>query len=402
VGYPPQMGRRLLRSTRGAAVLAAAGLCACAGEDRGPAGALAFPPADAPFDVRDEVVSDLAVSLRDAEFDSASRRLTWQEGEGVAVWVADVDPLTGGISPSDGRGTLVATDVLPQTIVKNGSEWIHTEGGSAVLYTRTEGSTPWVVIAEETSPGTWTSRDLVEGYAAFGSLETDRAPTFIYMDAASTTRWMRLDGSDGAMFLPDPLLYNPWLVPDTDWLVFTGTEAPSAPFQIGRHDTVTKSFEVLTACPHGCVEGSLWWSEELGDWLLSAVAWDGPDSPTTLVVYQLDGAGWSVLREIVPPAHDGLRYVVSPEVFRFGGLAYVSFQLSTANTNGADTPSEIWIAGLEPGNELMRRVSGAEPLARIDPEFIWTDERVWVYYSELVGEQRILHRCQTGLTGARY
>jgi hypothetical protein len=117
-------------------------------------------PAD-PFVPDDLVVSDPAVSLPDPEFDTVGNQVAWQDRDGLELWVADVDPVNGTLSPPDGRGTLIATNVVPISRVRNGPEWVQTATGA-----RCSTATPRQAWSASWPPATW---------AAPGSVATSRS-----------------------------------------------------------------------------------------------------------------------------------------------------------------------------------------------------------------------------------
>ncbi|MBX2797747.1 MAG: hypothetical protein KTR31_08770 [Myxococcales bacterium] len=357
-----------------------------------------------PFSVDDVVISDPDVSLKDPEFDAMTSRVTWQAPDGSAVWVGTLDPATGFFLgahvPAGAAAPAVVVDraVAPFDTVFNGPEWMRTDRGSEIVYTGAWGNVFEVTRAVEVRPQVWQPEVVLEGRGAIGSLEVgDAEPAVIYLDDDDQTAWTAADGTAGAVFLPSKIQHNPWFVPGTDWLVFT---ARSPRWQIVRHSRSSGSFEVLTDCEDGCVEGTLFWSEELGDWLLGTVRLeriDGEGMPVAYTVMQQQGSGlFETLLDVQLPERDGLSMVLSPEVFHVAGRAYVSMQLSRHAGFGVN-PSEIWIAGLEPSNPLVRRVSTDDEMVRKDPEHLVTSETAWIYYSEDVQDHRILHRCATGL-----
>jgi hypothetical protein len=219
-------------------------------------------------------------------------------------------------------------------------------------------------------------------------------PSVTYLDADNEMNWATIDGAESGVFMRGRLEYHPWFVPETRWLVFTSEGA--AGWQISRQDLTTGVVEQLTSCPYGCVDGNLWYSAVAGDWLLAVIVFDAAGYPASYEVFQDLGAGFASIKTVALPDRGALKYVLSPEVFQVDGRAYAGFQL--ADNPGFGNPSEIFVAGLEPDDELVRRVSTETPMVRDDPEFYVTDEAVWMYYEENIdGTNRLLHRCRTGL-----
>ncbi|MEZ4234794.1 MAG: hypothetical protein R3F59_01235 [Myxococcota bacterium] len=348
-------------------------------------------PPPPPFVVDDRVISQ--VSVLDPEFDDDPPRILWAEPDGSRVYVADMDPLTG---ERVGEPVIAATDVMPYDVNHNGPEWMRMPSGPALLYSSDQGATRWVTVAEETAPGTWTETRVVEGKAAFGTPDDRPVPTLSYLvGAAAVNHWTRVDASASGVFMPMRGHYRSWFVPGTDWLVFTDRDEDGLwqPYRLDLDSGVT---EPLAVCSLGCVHGNLAWSEALSDWLLVAIQLDGEDQPARLQVFRQDGGDWRVIRTIEPPERGDLRWVLSPELFSFGGQLWVAYQLSTDPTFG-NLPTEIWLVGVEPDNLVERRLSDEVPMVRKDPEYLVTPDTVWVYYSEVRGDRRFLHVCASGL-----
>ncbi len=74
--------------------------------------------------------------------------------------------------------------------------------------------------------------------------------------------------------------------------------------------------------------------------------------------------------------------------FVFDGKSYISFLVLKAIHTGHPAPekdkAEVWIASSSiRKDELLRKVSGAERIKRSDPEYLVTEDEVFVYYTEI-------------------
>ena len=90
--------------------------------------------AEGEFVPDDQIISDPSVSLVDLEVDQLNHRIAWQSLRNE-LWVADLDMDTGAITPTNGKGTLIDTNVAPLTSTLNGPEWAFGANGSMIVYT---------------------------------------------------------------------------------------------------------------------------------------------------------------------------------------------------------------------------------------------------------------------------
>ncbi len=93
------------------------------------------------FVVKDRIVTDPTVSVRDPDFDNFNYRATWftvgsennTDNSDNNLWVADIDPLTGNFVPFNGQGKLAGTTVVDGY---NGPTWGFGASGPAVYFTK--------------------------------------------------------------------------------------------------------------------------------------------------------------------------------------------------------------------------------------------------------------------------
>ena len=59
--------------------------------------------------------------------------------------------------------------------------------------------------------------------------------------------------------------------------------------------------------------------------------------------------------------------------------------------------SQVWIAAIDPADDLLRRVSDDAVGVRFDPEPYVGGVRPWLFYTGTTRSQRETHRCELGL-----
>jgi hypothetical protein len=356
-----------------------------------------------PFVPVDDLISDPADSLPDPEFDNATNRIVWEHDDGSELWVADLNPNTGAITPIDGRGELIAVDVAPMGLAKNGPEWMVSSRGSEPLFSKRVGADWLVHRASRQVGGAWATTPVAGtegGLGPIGSLDAgDPAPRVMYArtppGGGPTDLFAReIDDPATEVVAPDPLDFPRWIPGQPS---VTAVSDRGAADMVVQWDTDTQTFADLTA--DGVDHGSVFFfnAPELGgEQLFFTTNASVRDEPQELQVWRRVGGVWVANRRItMPPAYP---YVVSPEPFEFSGRSYVSYIASTEPLNSGNGRAVVYVASLIPGNDVIRRVSDDGPMIRKDPESYTGGVRPWIYYSEITATgQRLIHRCETGL-----
>lgn len=344
----------------------------------------------------DAVVSDPTDSLPDPEFDGVGHQLVWQTRTGSEVWVADIDPQTGFISPLDGRGELVDTDVLPLAAVRNGPEWVQTDQGAMALYAKDRGSGSEIVVARDQAG--WVPTYLGPGLGGIGSLDPgDPNPRIYYAQSGNPplarTRYLFDAASD--LNFGVPLWWGRW-ISGGDGLIAYADDADGVP-QVVVADPITGDIEQRTFSPTFKRSVFGWQAPEHGvEAFFTTVGPPRSQVSVAMEVYLSDGAGGWVLHDTItgPPGHP---FIVSPEPFVVGGQSYIAFLASKMPLNEHDGRSEVWVVDIDPDTQWARRVSDGSVAVIKDPEPIVFGDQAFVYYSEAVGQRRVLHRCDVGL-----
>lgn len=354
-----------------------------------------------PFVPVDTVVSDSTASLPDPEMDSGSDQIVWQTDDGARMFVADIDPTNGDIVPLNGRGTLIDTTVAPISAAKNGPEWAVGAAGSQVVYAKEVAGVYRLFHAVE-GPGGWTASMLdgsIGGRGPIGSQDPgDPTPRVVYLDEPVPGQPVLLareiDDETTDVQLPEWLQFPRWVVGER---VITGVRDVGGLGRVVRFDMDTGSYERLTwdDVDHGSV--FFFQAPELGgESLFFTTHGVQKNRPTSLWVWRLRNGAWTPIKEI--PTPPGRPYVISPEPFEWAGRSWVSFISADEPINSNNGRADVWMAGLAPGNDVIRRISADTDIVRKDPESYVGGVRPWVYYTRVFADgRRVLHRCELGL-----
>lgn len=357
-----------------------------------------------PFDtfvVHDVTVSDPAGSLPDPEVDNVGARITWQDLDGDAVWVADLDPATGAIVPPDGRGALVDTQVAPIRLGANGPEWVQTSTGAEVVYVGAGPGYPSVYRAAFDGvawhgaelPGS-TRVNLVLGSQDVG--DPDPRLTLLVREAGvEHGGWRSVDDPSTETALPVLMVDQRWAIGER--AIYGSAPDASGVRQVQRYDPATGDVTTLTTDAWSKQDVFAWAAPELGGEVVFFAGRGQRDGePTEVALYRRAGGTYEAVQVVPTPA--AFPYVVSPEVFVWAGHSYVSFVASDRPRHEDNGRAQVWIGALTPGSTLVRRVSDTTDLVRKDAETFVGGARPWVLYTILRDSgQRLIQRCELGL-----
>lgn len=354
-------------------------------------------PVDA-FVVDDVVVTSPGAEVRDPEFDPVGGRIVWQERDGAAVYVARVRGSDGAIVPADGRGAVVATDVAPMQVAKNGPEWVQTAAGAQALFLRSvQGQ--WVIHRSVEQGGVWTTSPLPGwplGTLVSGSDDVgDPFPRITWARQVGVARHRGLRGLDQQASEID--LGERWTV-----LRWVKGQATAVGLRLLGDDVEVHLVDGATGADTRVpVTGPVPWDV----WAGPSAAWGGDlllllargprAAPDELAVWRQHAGVWTLDKVILPPA--GLPFVVSPEPFEVDGVTYASFLATTVPQAEGSGPGEVWVAALDVPTPRLRRVSLTTEAVRKDPEPYTAGSAPWVYYTALTTQGPEIRRCATGL-----
>lgn len=304
---------------------------------------------------RQVVLSPPRADVQDLEIDALSHRIVWQRLSGAELWVAQLDPVAGTVSPRDLRGELVATDVSRFSRCANGPEWLEDPSGSEVLYTRTIQGRDYVVRAARGAAG-WVEHVVAVGACPItsnGVAGTDGWLSWrdVTPTGTVTQRWsntadlsMVYQASDQAL-----VLRGLRIVGGTG-LGVGNIHTPRSPAVV---DLLTG--DVVLVRPSGEPTGTTnaLVAPDFGHGVLitSSVGFDwGEDFAIDVFI---EGAtGWDLLDRIYAPTHRPNLRVVRPLVVE--GRTFVLFVAGPPA--GSNRSAQLWITAADPGDTTTRRL----------------------------------------------
>lgn len=332
---------------------------------------------------------------------------------GHTLWVGFVDPDNGYFYPPDGKGVLVDTNATTATEIGNGPEWLNSQLGSQLAYTRwTDGkprTVPNLVLGFARAGGdAWVAGPVAgsQGRVLPIGTENSNAPnplqsyqSFTLQSRTTSLFWRGV--YPGAVEQPIPVtstqagVTRRW-VPGTRDIIITVSASAVTPTartatadqppswrQVFLYHTATATMEQLTFDNVNKYWAFMWTAPEFNNEKVF-VAMVGGDR---LQIYRNlpsddGGMAWTVVKTITTPA--ATPYVSSPEPFVYKGRSWVFFSLS-ADPNGRNftQPSLIAMSGILPETDDLRLLTSAtEPMrARRDPEYFITANGPYIYYN---------------------
>lgn len=321
--------------------------------------------------------------VTDPEFDQDTSQVCWQDKAG-RLWVAPVDPVTGDIQLED--KVLLDVGLAPiadqgDAATGNGPEWIVSETGSDILYTKaiSEDPSTWEVWSASRNGTEWETQFLVTGGSPNGSTAAgDPDPKFIFRQADDQGKfdllWYDYDTGDTGLVTSERTKGARWVNDESDQLVFA--QEVDGIRQVFLYDVDLDSTTQLTFGGTDKSKPWIWEAPERDGGLVLMTLEDG-QSPQTLGIYVESGGTWTKALELRPPT--GRELIYSPEPFVYDGRSGISFVAKDELSVQAE--SEVWLAGLGPSGPVYRQVSEPTTLARNDPETFATEEGLVVYYN---------------------
>lgn len=354
-----------------------------------------------PHVVVDVLATAGVVDMPDPEFDNTEGRVVWQTSQGEEVWLAAIDPATGDVVPSDGRGELLDIDVGPISIGKNGPEWAYSDRGPQALWTRQNAFGMPSLARAVQSPGGWVVSDIPNTdfiATPIGSLDPgDTAPRTIWYSANgffTSVGWLELENPAVRDTLPFYLSKARWVEGER---MLSGHNWHNWVQQVYLWDIDAQQEYRLTDTPMDKGSTFFWRAPEYNNELVFFTTHaDAQRRPVELVLYRNLAGRWTpVLTIPMPPA---MPYVISPEPFVWQGRSYAAYISSNEPLNSDNGRAVIWLASLDVNYPLVRIISNTNVAVRKDPEsFVW-GSRPWVFYSEKpMAGVSTLRRCELGL-----
>jgi hypothetical protein len=295
-------------------------------------------------------LSDGSSDLYDLEV--SGDRVLWAEDDGSEVWVADLDVAAGTLTPPNGRGTLVATDVAPFAPFQNGPEWLGAAdpADDAVLYAKIVDG-PLHVFAAREQDGTWVAEDLGPGAAPLGA---DWSPdgggwiAYLGLDDASpnglVSAWRPLDDPGDVRSTLEPvaaLRFVPGLA-----------EIVALRLQDGLTHTVVLDLDgtvtPVSDGPDSRITSNGWLPPERpGVLRLTSSVGEVWGLETRIEIFERD-PDWRLVHTITPPPRQSRMAVVRPLVHRERSLVtFVAY---------GDAGAELWVTSAIEGTAWSRRL----------------------------------------------
>ena len=363
-------------------------------------------------------------------FGAGNARFNWVD-HNYRLWVGGIDPVTGAITPANGRGVLVDDRAVYYTEYGNGPEWVFSALGSQLVYTRYEpGWVPSDVKGEDDTHvgigfaqmvgGSWTS-GFLDGVLELNSpaptqTVTDAVPSMAFASSTSLRFfWRKLGAPPGPAIntgITTIGLSVRW-VPGTGQFVFANgaDKAPGDEVgyqQIYFYDTETGADPVQLTFDPTQKRGAFMFSapEYGGDMVFVTVA-----NRTELRVYRNlpgnDGVRrWTVVKTVVSPIA-AEPYIATPEPFTYNGKTWLFMTLSRDNSaSDVSVPTSLALTGIDPAVDNMRALTDERSPQRLrqDPEYFITSQGAYIYYSRAIpksGADKVIaegyYRVDTGL-----
>jgi hypothetical protein len=336
--------------------------------------------------------------LIDPEYDQKTFQFVWADSLGN-LWIGFLDS-AGMFQPPSGKGILVdpdAMNMIDLRVTANGPEWIQTDEGPKIVYTKFLSGRPHtpryarLALAQPLTPGSgdWINELLSPRKARMAPYASkdagDPAPRITYADSNRRHYWAEINDPNKEELIPliAPSPYGVRFVAGTRAVVFTAESPIDQTLQVFKYNVDTKVTEQLTFDDRGEKSTSsvwMWPAPEYDDEYVFFVLVNNKWS-SELDIYRQMPAGedsipsWAMTHSIVAP----LSQIGSPEPFTFDGRSYVFMQL-TVDQN--QYPTSIWLAGIDPANPLLRKISDDSLFRwRTDPEVFITDEGPYIYYN---------------------
>ena len=363
--------------------------------------------------------------IRDFEFDwgrdgsdcpscnagAGNARLAYIDAR-ARLWVGGVDPASGDFVPSNGRGLLVDSNTATASQIGNGPEWMLSQSGSQLVYTRWTDDKPhtvpyiqlgfarmdgdaWTASAVPGSRGRVLpvgSQDQADPAAAMHYQSLTLQPTTsmfwrgVYPGANEAS--IPFSGDNGGMT-------RRWVPGTRDVIITAPTDAVTTPAggavqaalpawrQVYLYHTRTGTLEQLTFDPVDKLWAFMWAAPEFDNELVFVAVVDNRRLDVYRNFPHADGsADWQIVKSIATPVETP--YVSSPEPFVYNGASWIFFSLcSDPNGRAFTEPSLIALSGVDPGTNTLRLLTSATdpPRQRRDPEYFITANGAYIYYN---------------------
>ncbi|MBT9487246.1 MAG: hypothetical protein IV093_07015 [Rubrivivax sp.] len=326
------------------------------------------------------------------------------------VWVGYIDPTNGYFYPTDGQAVLVDTKSVTAQKIGNGPEWMVSQRGSELVYTRWTDKRPQTfnnisLGHAYMGAGGWIAGSIPDskGYVLpVGSLNLDDSVPMINYQNFSTRKtdtYYRVMAQDTAQFKIDigssqPGVTRRW-VPGTHKIIMTfqveSPESDTGPQRVFRqvflYSPNTDTLEQLTFDPENKYWAFMWQAPEYNNEYLFFVMVGGRELHIYRRLKQDDGTfAWTVINKISMPKDNP--FIVSPEPMVYNGKSWIYFTVSPKRGgHNISAASQVAITGIVPGESEVRVLTAdaeGQTRARRDPEHFITANGPYIYYNRYV------------------
>ncbi|MFZ4543585.1 MAG: T9SS type A sorting domain-containing protein [Saprospiraceae bacterium] len=354
------------------------------------------------FKVHDVIISDSTMSLSDPEVDWYGHHICWANAQGI--WIADIDPSNGYISPKNGKGILLDSTPSFQgmRLVANGPEWVMSQEGTEIIYPDSATTASGFSIGRIKKIGNkWiqspppAALNKIPYFASFDIAYPHGAVTSAGINPNTMTgtgqviRFINNAGSE--VNLGQGSKGGRWI---------KGAEGIAFYKKIAGIDQVGyylmsegKSVQVST---NNFAKEQVWMfrSPEYNNELIVTCIEKKPNFDE-LAIYRAINNVWQKVDSLQSPS--SRKGIFSPEPFWWNNKSYFFFVAERTTSQPANYYNEIWIMAIDPKNRFSRMVSNSFPANRTDPEVYYTGSEPVIYYTENRKGVTIMHKCATGL-----
>ena len=342
-------------------------------------------------------------------FGAGNSRLAYIDDAGN-LWVGSVDYNTGRFAPENGKGILVDSRGVTPGTIGNGPEWMASQRGSELVYTRWMDDRPKDDVrflsighaAFDVNAGTWAvqSIDGTNGYMlpVGSTVVADPIPLIHYQNFSKrdTDVYWR-PATTGANPTQVDLnssnadISRRW-VPGTRQIILTYAALPAAnasAAEVYRQAYLftpsNGSLEQLTFEPQSKNWAFMWQAPEYNNEYVFFVAVGSVALHVYRRIEQPDGTFvWTVINKIAMPK--ATPFLSSPEPFVHNGKSWIFFTLSSMPQNpDLLVSSHVAMTGIVPGDTIrvLTADDGTQRLRR-DPEHFVTAKGPYLYYNRSV------------------
>ena len=342
------------------------------------------------------------VDYFDPEILHSPPKLAFSDGT-RAIWLADLDPLTGTFLSADGKDLLVDVGQAPLSITNNGPEFAVDRHGWSIIYSKVTGGAMQVWRATLVAAG-FATEPVTSGVPTFGAVasrNSEAQTSYIAAIRGSWEQgagvWLDLDAPEAvhAFSSADRETTDGRWVDETSLAVHTLSDGPNAG-QLGMIDASTGASRVITDDTGQKTRPYGWIAPEANGGVRVLALVD----TTALGIYEDRGGDtWTRVMTVGIPEGSSATEIGSPEPFVAEGQSWASVTL--IDESGLRRDGQIWILDLSgSANDRSFRCDDglSAPARRSDPETFFGSEQVFVYYYVYRFQGDVeLYRCATGL-----